>query len=266
MKYAICVPYGKTDKYRERNYNVVTGYLADVFTGKDATLVAAQDTNYPDLFNRGRALNRCIERVSDADIYVFADIDFIVDPYYIQKGLQLVEASISGSNPETFGLVAFPSYVIPYSTISFLKKSYTEKMLQSSQVDWNPGPNATDLQWDRHSTGGFNIVSRENLEIIGGFDNRFITWGYEDGAFDTVAATLIGEPVWLEHNCLHMWHPESFRNGKFAKQQEECLRLAQRYDKARGNLKEVLVLREEALIAKRVSPIIIPKTGLFGAQ
>ena len=56
------------------------------------------------------------------------------------------------------------------------------------------------------------VVSRKQWELIGGFDEQFKGWGFEDTAFAAAAATF-GGIVRMEGEVIHFWHPTQ-REGK----------------------------------------------------
>ena len=56
-------------------------------------------------------------------------------------------------------------------------------------------------------------IRRDAWDAIGGFDERFIGWGFEDGAFMSAAGGLVG---WdrIEGDVLNLWHPRTFGSGR----------------------------------------------------
>ena len=78
-------------------------------------------------------------------------------------------------------------------------------------------------------------IRRDAWDRIGGFDERFIGWGHEDGAF-MASAALIG---WdrLEGDVLNLWHPrvpgagvaDKIRKGRYTPQALVNGRLGMRY-------------------------------------
>jgi hypothetical protein len=56
------------------------------------------------------------------------------------------------------------------------------------------------------SQGGILVVEAEAWQNIGGMDERFTGWGFEDTAFYAAAHTLLGTVVRHEGAIHHLWH------------------------------------------------------------
>lgn len=76
----------------------------------------------------------------------------------------------------------------------------------SGTVVWPP-PRHVQVSNDAPLTGCW-LVAREAYEAVGGFDERFHGWGYEDVAFARALETLVGPPERAEGTSLvHLHHP-----------------------------------------------------------
>ena len=58
-----------------------------------------------------------------------------------------------------------------------------------------------------HSVAGCIIMSRDQFEGVGGYDERFIGWGFEDNAFAEAMTLCYGVPLRLNYPIFHLWHP-----------------------------------------------------------
>ena len=54
--------------------------------------------------------------------------------------------------------------------------------------------------------GGLLVITHEAWDTVGGFDESFIGWGYEDSA---MTMSLMRAGLWerLPGECWHLWHP-----------------------------------------------------------
>lgn len=67
------------------------------------------------------------------------------------------------------------------------------------------------LRWTRKyedQPGGWQVCHRSAFERVGGFDEGFCGWGYEDTAFVAAMTALVGAPRRFG-TALHLWHPTS---------------------------------------------------------
>jgi hypothetical protein len=62
---------------------------------------------------------------------------------------------------------------------------------------------------ERCRGGAMLMITKENYFRVGGFDERFNGWGYEDNAFFLLANTILGEFVETDNIAYHLWHPSS---------------------------------------------------------
>src|SRR5690606_11084975 len=60
-------------------------------------------------------------------------------------------------------------------------------------------------------------VRRDVWDAVGGFDEQFVGWGFEDTAFRIAVETLTDKPIHVEQAaCLHLWHESSPEASKYA--------------------------------------------------
>lgn len=81
--------------------------------------------------------------------------------------------------------------------------------------------------------GGCFVVSREAWETVGGFDERFDGWGYEDTALGHALDTLASPHARLSAPLWHLWHPQAPRDRE-AVAGNHALQV--QYQRARGNV------------------------------
>jgi predicted glycosyltransferase involved in capsule biosynthesis len=64
-------------------------------------------------------------------------------------------------------------------------------------------------QWIHKITSwaGLLVLSREAWEKVGGYDEAFIGWGYEDNAFQASLDRRVGHFDRVDGFVVHLWHP-----------------------------------------------------------
>lgn len=147
-------------------------------------------------FNRSAAINDAVRRAGPRDVYVIADTDVVIDP---GRAIAGVEAAV-----ETGRLV------MPFTTYMALTEAFTAKILaERYDGSWKPG---VHLRMTNHVSSVL-AVSSELWEQSGGFDDRFVGWGWDDLAFHH-ACSKFGRPVRLTGSVWHLWHPTAPENTK----------------------------------------------------
>ena len=116
-------------------------------------------------FNISEARNNAVRRVK-TPIVIIADADSIPDYGALHQALAMLQ----------------PGEVIwPYQTYRHIP------------ADWADRPDLLAVPPDRiyhHSVGGLFICHRDTYWQLGGMDEHFVGWGYDDNAFHAVAQTL----------------------------------------------------------------------------
>jgi hypothetical protein len=140
----------------------------------------------PGLFNRSAARNQAAARAGDWDVAVFGDADTVGEPDLVRK------AVLSASD----GWLAYP-----FTEFLGLSRGGTISLLQG-------GLDLAVTKRMSGSPGGILAVPRDLFDEVGGFDEMFTGWGYEDLAFAYAAGTLGG--VHREDGMItHLWHPNA---------------------------------------------------------
>ena len=171
-------------------------------------LVGSPDlTGDPARFNRPLAINRAAAGAS-GEVFIIGDADTACDPETIQ---QAIEA----------GQLVYPKRYVR------LHQRVTEHWL-SLPPDWPCPPFERDSHDVFGAVSGVVVMPRSTFEAVGGFDERFEGWGWDDGAFAYAASTVVGPWTNIGH-AYHLWHPqpdEDCFNGPYAQRQRE---LSDRY-------------------------------------
>lgn len=225
---ALVMPWRPSTPEREATMHFVHDHLLHALGPVEVVL--ADDDHLT--FNRGRALNLGVARTS-ASVLVLADADLWVPTDALQRAVANVDIA---------------SYVVPFRELIALDAVASERIVAGTMAvdhDWRTEmPEHIELDWPRRSTGGLNVLRRDVFDAAGGFDPRFVGWGYEDSAFDIALSTLVGPPIWLDACAVHLWHPvDATRHDSGL--QAEGLALCRRYEEASGDADKVRTLIEE---------------------
>ena len=160
-------------------------------------------------FNRHRAYNRAVSGNPDVDVFVFTEADMLIHPDQIA---QAVEKAVEK-----------PGLVVPFTQYRYLSDEMTEyvrDMYYDSTVadltDWWSRPvvaegvfalAAESVMDDGKSIGAVNVVSRETLEITGGFTEATSGNWYDDNIVEEGFAYLTGQPTrWVDGPAVHLYH------------------------------------------------------------
>jgi hypothetical protein len=167
-------------------------------------------------FNRHRAYNRAVSRNADADVFVFAEADMLVHPDQIRLGVRLA--------------VRQPGLVVPFTRYHYLSDASTGVLRDGYHDDviskdywWGePAHSPTSVfAWEPESTmdngtsvGAVNIVSRETLEITGGFTEATSGNWYDDRIIDAAFSFLTGnKTAFVPGPAVHLYHLPGHRGA-----------------------------------------------------
>lgn len=185
-------------------------------------------------FSRAQAINWAVRR-SETDVLLQVDPDSLVslDAARLAVGM----AQVSGL------VVAFDShwYLTDWATRGAL--------LDLAERTFQPESWADPEYVDEHGTTGVgNVVafSRLTWQAAGGFDERFGTWGGDDGAFERSTAIVCGAPTRrVPGPMVHLWHPRLPESRPGHPEYERQFELAARYRDARtvGDIRRIVMDR-----------------------
>lgn len=195
MSYSVSlvVPYRHDDwGYRENNWWFCWRWW-NAFGPKDIEINVSDDPG-ASVFNRSRARNQAVEK-STGDILIIADADTLPTQVAITKAVDQVAKQKS-------------PWVIPYEWYYNLSQEYSKSILDKEKV---PRVDTDDEEFNYEhkiiSWAGILVMPRVAYHAIGGYDERFEGWGFEDNAFRLKLDYEWGMHQRTEGNAYHLWHP-----------------------------------------------------------
>lgn len=181
MNPEVIIPYGGADIYRLDCLTTVLCFYADGFPDWPIRVAPG-----PLPFNRARVVNEAV-RTSDAEIVVMNDADTLASAEQVREAVRLAEEA--------------PGFVWAYTLYLRLGRTVTEQ-----SRDWRDALTAP-ADWGMVNAGsqGCSAVRRDWFLQLGGLDERFAGWGYEDLEFNA-RADATGTSRRVPGELRHLWH------------------------------------------------------------
>lgn len=149
--------------------------------------------------NRSAARNNAVKQCLTQYV-IIADGDTFLDFDSIVAGFKALEDGAP--------------WVIPYGDHDYynLTHEFSDLVLETQVLDSFP-----DLEYDHKlmSWAGALMMRTEDYWKVGGYDERFIGWGWEDVAFRIKADAELGPHVRVPGRAMHIWHePAQFNTAE----------------------------------------------------
>lgn len=217
MNVAVVIPHRGDNKHRDDNLACTTrrwnGFGYEVFTA---------DSGGPQ-FSRSQAVNRAAAK-TDANVLIVADNDILLN-----TPRQVFEAAELALDEGVY-VVAFSQLRVLDWNETFAvhggKNPLRQSVLETANFIW----------------GNCFAIPHSLFDRVGGFDERFVGYGHEDGAFLNCCSTLAGKER-VRGTAFHLRHETPDRYHKHWSENEE---LAASYRQADGDVEAMF-----ALIGKR---------------
>lgn len=145
-------------------------------------------------FSRSKARNDAYRKATGR-YFLVADADTLFHRSQIEHALDCVKGT--------------RAWMLPYKWYYNLSYEYTTEVLKSAPDVTIPEPN-NPSQWEHRieSWAGLLVMPRMAYEEVGGYDERFVGWGYEDNSFQLALDAIWGPFQRMDDGyCLHLWHP-----------------------------------------------------------
>ena len=143
-------------------------------------------------FNRSAAYNRAR---SNADVFVFAESDMIIDHKQIADGVELAATE--------------PGLVVPFTQYRYLSPRDSERV-RSHDIDpmWCTPSTVMD---NGTSIGAVNIVSTETLHAVGRWDEHFDGAWYDDRAMCRAFEICTQPSRYITGPAYHLFHQPGWK-------------------------------------------------------
>jgi hypothetical protein len=196
MDFSFCVPFGEgdDDPLRTRNFGYVLGYLQAHWP--DIRLIVAEAFNTDGTFNRSAARNVAFDQVTTEGV-IFYDADVLVPPEQLHAAMTAVEAGSA-------------TWAYPFDRWLGLTAEASDEICWDGRLDYEDV--SASAQVVEKSWGACHVLPVAAVEAVGGWDDRFLGWGYEDNAFDAAVTELWGPPTCVPGPVYHLAH-EAARFG-----------------------------------------------------
>lgn len=175
------------------------------------------------LFNRSAAINRAAgladwERADPWDVAIIIDSDVICDPDRVRAGVALA--------------LETGRMVLPFDHRKDLSASGSQSVMEGFAGNWKRFVKHTYTSM----VSGVVIVSRTLWNEVGGFDEGFVGWGYEDNAFAAACQTFAGGPeIKMPGELWHLWHPTATEGKRGTETHARNKARSDLYLRARGD-------------------------------
>lgn len=152
----------------------------------------------PGLFNRSAAINAASETAGSWDVAIILDKDVIVNP-------EAVEQAVIRCHEEQ-------KLVLPHNVRIDLNKTASTRVMRGDRSNWTKQGWVANRWTD--SVSCCVMVPASVWTLLGGFDPLFVGWGYEDSAFIAATSHWLGDPIVLESELFHLWHPHASEGNR----------------------------------------------------
>lgn len=184
------------------------------------------------LFNRSAAVNRAAALAGDWDVAVIIDSDVVCDAQRVKDAVRLAHET--------------GSLVLPHDERRDLNDAGTKLVMSGYKGNWDRYVHRRYSAANGHpSVSSVVVVPRRLWDEIGGFDETFRGWGYEDTAFAAAAETF-GGIIRMPGEVWHFWHPTAREGKRGTPAWSHNSSRGQRYRAAIGDKDAIRALQAEA--------------------
>lgn len=183
-------------------------------------------------FNRAAAINQAAARAGMWDVMLIVDADVVLD----DPAQALAAAELASRS----GRVVFAHDSLTMFQDNDDRFAFSQDAIDATgQVlkGEDPAIVADSYGFTVHPNTWSSAlaVPRVLWDKLGGFDERFAGWGWEDIAFRAAAKTLAGGIDRVPGRAFHLWHPRSWETNEANPGYAANQVLGERYQRADGD-------------------------------
>jgi len=188
-------------------------------------------------FSRSAAVNAAAELAGEWNVALVIDADVVPDPHAVTAAVEIARTGRPA---------------IAFDHRKHLTARGTDRILVDGYRGSWEGLVKTDLTT---SVSGAFAVNRDLWLEVGGFDELFVGWGWEDVAFRIATETYAGAPpARVVGDLWHLWHPKSPGNDRTEPTFVANRTRGDRYKAARWDREAIGELLDEAGAARSLRP------------
>lgn len=178
----VVVPW-RDDGGRAAGCKVVCDALRAALPGWPLILV---DSGH-EVFNRSASRNLGVKAAAPDSIVVVCDADTLPDSQSLKNSIQRAYD----------GRLHYP-----FAVVNYLTEAGTAFVLDGQPPDPERIENSIPS-----AQGGIMVMRASAWLAVGGMDEAFVGWGYEDNAWYAKVAKTVGPPIHHHGVAWHLWHP-----------------------------------------------------------
>lgn len=219
--YEVIVPFRDRgrDPLRAQNVSRVVGMWEDY--GYQPWVIGDGRSGV-DQFNRSAAYNRGVANAYEGcDGFIFAESDMLIDDRQIDAACELAEKGVG--------------MVVPFTEYRYLTERDSERARDGDDpIHFTPAYRMANGS----SIGAINVVSRETMNLVGQWDEKFEGNWYDDDAMKLAFQACAGPTRWVDGPAYHLYHLPG-HNGDHLTEQDRAAtaRNKVRYDLYRAALR-----------------------------
>lgn len=195
MSLDVLVPFRGTTEHRLRLHRYTQALWSDLAWPRgDVRIYVASDGLVGPDFSVAAAVNRAYLAGSGENVIVFGSGH--IPPTNDQLDVILSQLRVA-------------MWVACFSSLRILSKQTTESLLGGEEID----PRTAKPERTVGHCMGILAMRREAFREVGGWDERFVGWGYEDTAFRDLLTRRYGATTPPKAALTTLWHPLASRGN-----------------------------------------------------